>query len=727
MIVQQKLWLLMFKTLILFIIFANILNASDKVEIYATKMDSKSGIVEASGGVNVIYKDYFLSADNAIYDRESGDLELFDNIRVTRGGEYKILGSYAKVNIAKKEREFKPFYMLEKNSKIWMSADKGRIEDRNTEIDSGSVSGCDPNDPLWEMEFSSSDYNSKTKWLNLYNTRLYIYDIPVFYTPYFGYSLDKTRRTGLLMPMLGLSNSEGFYYEQPLYIAEYDSWDLELKPQVRTRRGSGLYSNFRFVDSKTSKGELKLGYFDEHSEYLNKYNLENDSHYGFNFRYNNNDFINQWFGVNFEGQSGLYADINSMNDVDYLNLSTNDSTQQSTATQVLSRVNMFYNTDSNYYGAYFKYYQDLTKQSNEDTLQKLPTFQYHYYLDTLLKDHLLYSLDIQSNNVYREINTKVIQTNINIPIRLQTELFDEFLNVSYTSNFYGQHSNFSGENNVSGLRPEDGYFARNYHTFSAVSQLTKAFKDFTHIIGLELKHTMSGAEYDDGFYENIGDFCADPININSPECEFYDISEVQEITQLDFSQYIFDSSASQKLYHRVSQRINHGVLDGRYGELENELDYKPVDSISLYSNIFYNFDESLFSKIYSRVSFNDYGLNIGLSHLYKEDISKDLDASDRHTSYLTSRAGYTYDKHYSFNAMFNYDIESSLKKSMEVGFMYKKRCWDFGIRYAENNRPILTTAGEDSVYDKYIYLSIVLKPFMKPDKDTSNISYKLPD
>lgn len=717
----------MLKILISLIIFATVLLASDKVEIYATTMNSKESIIEASGGVNVLYREYFLSADSATYDRETGDLELFDNIRVTQGGDYKVLGSYAKLNIAKKEKLFKPFYMLEKTSKVWMSADEGKTRDDDIKISSGSVSGCNPNDPLWEMEFSSSDYNSKTKWINLYNTRLYIYDIPVFYTPYFGYSLDKTRRTGLLMPMFGLSNSEGTYYEQPFYIAEYDSWDLELKPQVRTRRGAGMYTSLRFVDSKTSHGEFTAGYFGEHSKYFEEHNLENESHYGFSFKYDNNDFLNQWLDISLEGQSGLYADINSMNDVDYLNLSSNDSTEQSTATQVLSRVNMFYNTDDNYFGTYFKYYQDLTKESNDDTLQKLPTFQYHYYLDTLLQDHLFYSVDMQSNNIHRQIDTKVLQTNINIPIKLQTDIFDEFLNLSYTSNFYGQHSNFSGEDSVTQVTPNDGYFARNYHTFSAVSQLTKGFDEFTHVVGLELKHTMSGAEYDDGFYENYNEFCSDPINKNAPECEFYDISEVQEVTQVDFTQYVFDSSASQKLYHRLSQRVNHGAAESTYGELENELDYKVTDFISFYNNTFYNFDESLFSKVYNKVSFNDYGFNIGLSHLYKEDISKDLNATDRHTSYLTSTARYTYDKHYSFNAMYNYDIETSLKKSMEVGFMYKKRCWDFGLRYVENNRPILTQSGESSTYDKYIYLTIVLKPFMQPDKDGSNLSYKLPE
>lgn len=413
----------MLRLLSLLVICTSLLFAADKadkVEIYASSIESKDNIVNASGEVTVVYKDYLLSAKRAKYDKNNGELELFDNIRANHGKNYKLLGDYARLNIAKKERIFKPFFMLEKKSKVWISADEGCALNKDFDIQAGVLSGCDPNDPLWKMHFSSSTYNSDDMWLNIYNARIFIYDIPVFYTPYFGYSLDTKRRTGLLAPAFGTSEAEGFYYEQPIYIAEQDWWDLELKPQIRTSRGAGGYGTFRFADSKISKGQFTTGYFKEKESYFNSQNLANDTHYGFNFLYDNSDVINQWFNTNLKGQSGLYMDINNMNDVDYINLSTNDTTKNATSTQVLSRINLFYNTDDNYFGAYFKYYQDLTKVSNEDTLQKLPTFQYHRYLDTLFGNHLIYSLDMQSNNIYREIGKHVTQTDMNIPITLQT-------------------------------------------------------------------------------------------------------------------------------------------------------------------------------------------------------------------------------------------------------------------------------------------------------------------
>ena len=438
----------MYKFFLFLIILGSFLNADDKVEVYATSMDTKNNIVEANGEVVVIYQDYHLSAQKALYDRNSGDLELFGNIRATQGDNIKLLGNYAKLNIAKKERTFKPFYMLEQKSNVWLSGSDSFAKDAEVEIESGVMSGCNPNDPLWKMEFSLSNYNADTMWLDIYNARIYIYDIPVFYTPYFGYSLDTTRRTGVLPPMVGYSENEGLYYEQSLFIAEQNWWDLELKPQIRTNRGYGLYSTFRFVDSNVSKGTLTAGYFKEKNGYFIENSLANKKHYGFDFNYNNSDVINQWLGTDFEGQSGLYADIHNMNDVDYINLSTNNTTNNATATLLYSRINLFYNTDNNYFGAYFKHYKDLTRDSNEETLQNLPALQYHRYLDTLFEDHLLYSLDVKSNNYYRSVGKSATQTDINIPITLQTSLFDEYMNISYKSNLYAQHTSFKGEEKV---------------------------------------------------------------------------------------------------------------------------------------------------------------------------------------------------------------------------------------------------------------------------------------
>jgi len=719
----------MLKVILLFLSLTLFSFAEDKVEIYASSMETQKDIVTANDGVTVVYRDYFLTAKRVKYNRENGDLELFDNVTVNNKGKSKIIGSYARLNLQKKEKFFKPFYMLDLSSKVWMSANDGKMIKEDLDIKSGVVSGCNPLDPLWTMEFSSSDYNADSKWLNLYNMSLYIYDIPIFYTPYFGYSLDTTRRTGLLKPSFGISSTEGFFYEQPFYVAEQNWWDLEISPQIRTNRGSGIYSTFRFTDSPVSYGDIKMGYFKEQQDYYLSNDLVNDSHFGFDFNYNNTDVLNQWLHTDLKGQSGLYLDISNMNDVDYINLQSNQSINQSTATQILSRVNLFYNTDDYYFGTYLKQYKDLTLENNDNTLQKLPTLQYHSYLDTFFEDHLLYSFDIKSNNIYRKINKKVVQTDINIPITLQTNLFDEFLNLSYTANLYAQDSRFSGQEQDPSLQTEynNGYTVKNYHTISASTQLTKAYKEVTHVVDFGFTYTQNSFESKHGFYDDKKEICNNPLTATTAECEFYNVTDVQNAAQLNFIQYIYDANATQILYHKLSQNILANSSNDKYGDLENELQYKISDSISYYNDIFYNFTHGLFSKTINQFSYVDNGINLSLSHLYKDTFIPATTAVPRYTSYMTSSVIYDYTKHYVFNAAYNYDIELGKKKNFQFGFLYKKRCWEFGIQYAENNRPILTNNGANqSVYDKYIYFTIVLKPFMQSSTNSSAFAYKLP-
>lgn len=717
----------MFKFLFLSFITFTVLYASEKVEIYATKVDTKDSIVNASGDVAVVYQGYYLSASKAVYNKNTGELELFDNVRANQGDAYKLLGNYAKLNIKNKEKSFQPFYMLEKESQVWLSADNCKAKGDDFDINSGVVSGCNPNDPLWKIEFSSSDYNTESKWLNLYNARLYIYDIPVFYTPWFGYPLDKTRRTGLLKPSLGVSGVEGIYYQQPIYIAESNSWDLELTPQIRTKRGEGIYSTFRFVDSNVSKGSIRAGYFKEQNDYFIANNLANEKHYGYNIKYENSDLINQWFGLKLEGQSGLYVDGNFMNDVDYINLSTNETINVSTTTQVLSRINLFYNTDKNYFGSYFKHYIDLTKDSNEDTLQKLPTLHYHHYLETLLDDHITYNVDIQSNNIYREINKKALQTDFNIPVSIHTSVFNEYIDLDYTTNLYAQHSIFSGSEGISTGLYEDGILARNNNIVSVSSQLTKAYEKFSHVVSFGSSYTFKGAETTSGFYSYNKNFCKDPANVNNARCEFYGIDEVKEELKLDFSQYVYDALGNQKLYHRLSQTILYTGVGSSKGDLENELEYQITDHLSMYNNMFYNHKQKKFSKIYNSLVYNDYGFDVGLSHLYVDTFIPSSTTTPQYTDYLTSRIKYKYSKNYSYHFAYDYDLELKQKKRTEVGFLYSKRCWDFGMKYVENNRPVLDRTGNtQGINERYIYFTISLKPFMSTGStDSSLFAYKL--
>ena len=696
-------------------LFSGLLRADNLVEFFATRLDSNGTSVHATGDVLVLYKEYYLSANEAVFDRNTSTLELFGNIVAMQGADYYAMGEYARLNIPEKKRLFSPFFMLDRQTNVWMSSLRSGAEDQCFTVEAGMVSGCDPNDPLWVLYFSSADFDSESRWMNVYNAVLRIRGIPVFYFPYFGYSLDQSRRSGLLVPSFGISSTEGLFIEQPVYIAVDPSWDIELRPQVRTVRGEGLYGKLRFVDSNVSKGSLHTGYFQEKRDYANRYNLANKNHYGFDFDYTNTAVLQRWFGLDLEGQSGLYADISWMNDIDYINLTSNDAVNFATPNQVLSRVNLFYNEEDVYYGMNFRYYLNLQKQSNADTLQNLPILRYHRYLDTFLDEHLYYSFNLRGNNIYRERGMRAVEGETDLPVTLQTSVLDDYLQLAYTVRFNGKYISFYGEPTAevnTSFSPgyDTGLFGRLYQVVSAGTQITKGYDGFSHTMGLSAVYTKAGFDDASGYYEELKTICSQADAALNPECDFYTINEIEESLDLKFSQYVV-------LFHQMTQRLSFDPLQEQMNELENELEWQVTPKFLLYSDVFYNYQRNLVSGILTNVRYSDEMLQLGVSDLYQNTLAEN---STEYVHYLTLDASYRYDKHYRYFGRYAYDLENAVKKLAEIGFSYKKRCWEFGMRYVENNRPILTDNAAGSVFDKYVYITVKLQPL-----GGTEVNYKL--
>jgi LPS-assembly protein len=417
-----------------------------------------------------------------------------------------------------------------------------------------------------------------------------------------------------------------------------------------------------------------------------------------------------------------------MNDVDYLNLSSNDTISNVTSNQIYSRVNLFYNEESNYYGSYIKYYLDLDPQNTSkrrSTIQKLPILQYHHYLDAFLEQHLYYDLNMNATNYSRPEGKKGEEVDVSLPIALQTSLFGEYLNVAYKAKLQGRIIDFRGEPdvNVSESIYEQGYYGSVSHEFSAGSYVTKAYEEYSHSMGLSATYTKFGTDKKTGYYDTVENNCTAGTS-TALECEFYTLNNVADNVDFQFTQYIMDSSGKEKLYHRLSQPliVQSGVdIKTGLGDFENEFRWSITDRISFYDNSFYSFARSEWVKTLNTIRYTDPSFNVGLTYLYENNPNKSVEQI--YTNYLNADLSYRYDEHYKYFTKYALDVENNLKKYAEIGFLYSKRCWDFGLRYVENNRPVLTQGGETkSVYDKYVYFTINMKPL-----GGSEVNYRTTD
>lgn len=712
------------------IVAATFLYGGDKVELFGTQVDANGSIANTSGDPVMVYQDQVLSANKLTYDKNSSIIEAFGNVNIYKAGQYHVVSDYSKLNLEKDTKYSKPYYSFDSNSSAWMSADEASGCENKIDLTRGMVSGCNSTDPLWKIHFSRADYDIESMWVNIYNALLYIEDVPVMYMPYFGYPTDRTRRTGLLVPSLGLSSSEGFYYEQPIFWVPTNWFDATFTPQIRTSRGSGLYTEMRFVDSPTSSGTVKLGYFKEQSDYAKEYDLANTKHYGFGVDYQHKDVLKNWFGADLEGESGLYVSGMWMNDVDYLNLQQNNETLNVTANQVFSRINGYYNSEDNYLGSYFKHYQYLDQTDNEQTLQTLPALQYHRYLENFLGDHLLVSGDAQASNFYRPDGKRAVQADINIPVTVQTSLFDDYLDVAYTANNLFRAIDFYGNTKVGATPPDtessysSGYYTQLDHVFSIGSTLVRPYERMTHVLAPQASYTKAGVRKYNGYYQDYHGQCdktsADYNPQNSYPCEFYALNEPSDSLALGLNNYLFDGSR-QWLVDRLSQAFRYDDIGNYYGELQNELEWEITKAIFYYNQTSFNHDRNRVTKEQNTIRYNDGSINGSVSHYYTDTLVANVPT---YSSYWNAEIAYQYNRYYKFFGLLAYDYQESLLKNEEIGFLYTQRCWDFGLKFVQNRRPIVTNTNgaNDSVEDSYLFITFILKPL-----GGSDFSYKITD
>ncbi|MFW5624934.1 MAG: LPS-assembly protein LptD, partial [Campylobacter hyointestinalis] len=292
--------------------------AVENVEFLADNVDKNGQIIEAKGNVLLFSQTYLVTADEAKYDEANEIVELFGNVNILKGENETTRSNYAKVNLKTDEINADSSFAMDKSKELWIQSDESCSNNDAYEVSKSIVSSCNVQDPDWHIKFTSGELNKTSKFLHLYNPVFYVGDMPIFYLPYFGFSTDKTRRSGLLIPQISFGKGEGLRYLQPIYIATHDEWDLEFDPQVRTSRGAGLYSTFRFADSPYSKGLIRGGEFWDKSSYVQKEKLKNNKHYGYEIEYDRDKLVKYFLDGDYN--EGLWLKYTHLNDIDYLNL-----------------------------------------------------------------------------------------------------------------------------------------------------------------------------------------------------------------------------------------------------------------------------------------------------------------------------------------------------------------------------------------------------------------------
>jgi len=646
--------------IISFLLFS-VIAFGDVLKIYATKAVEKNKVIYLKKPYLIYKNKLYIQANKAVIkDKEHikliGNVILFYNDSVLKADKVDI--------ITKNNIKIDYSFYYDRYLDLWFKSKIASIKDRHILYFKDAIfSSCCVKEPDWYVFSNKGSFDEKSKYLKLYNLTLYIHNTPVFYFPFYFSSLDKTRRSGLLRPYFGYSANEGFLYSQPIYFVTSIRNDLEITPTIRTLRGKGIYSTFRFVDSPYSYGEIKAGIFKDKSSYYNQNNLAHQSHYGYEFYYLRNKLTKN---------DKLYVDLKYANDVDFYYLNPYNytfDTQYLTDKIITSYINYIKEFKSSILGIYNRYYIDTSKLSNKDTIQTIPQINYHIY-EKKYKS-ILASFDYNFYYNFNRDNFEYYKNSFFIPVSLYWSLFNNYLNVKFSEIVNGEyakqrHSDLSS------------FFINGFYQLKVYSSLTK-HSSFLHIINPSIIFTHKNFSVSD--IENPSIISYSRINDN-----------------LTFNLFQIFTYNEFYLDHTFNQLYD--INKNHFTTMENQININ-------YKNISFNdnnkYDWMLKKVVYNlaKVGFYIKKNNFTITHIYQHDPQLktiDFEISRKITPYKEVYFEY------------NYDLISNYPKYWMIGAKLNKKCWQYEVSFKKNIFPVLENNGISYKSDNIIYFYINFYP-----------------
>ena len=672
--------------LILFF-FSTLLFSKDMVEVFSRYIKATKDYMHATGDVVLLYDGALLKSQEATYDKNASLLTLSGGVEMIRRDENKIFTDTLEINTTNKAIDFKKL-LLTTADDLWIDSKKAEKRDDVYSLTNSRLSSCNQQDPEWTIEFVEAQYHKNKNYMTLSGAKVTFFDTPIFYFPYLAFPTINERTTGLLFPLMKLSSAEGFVYQQPVFYAPVENFDMEFNPQIRSNRGYGAHVTTRFIDSNSSSGRLRLGYFKNFESFAEKNNF-NREHYGVEFLYNSTDILPRSTFFD-KYKSGLYVNATYLNDLEYLNLQKSSAGSLISSNLMESRLNAFIYDEKDYLGLYARYNIDISKETNIETIQELPALQYHSFMNYLFSDKIFYTFDARVHNYTRVKGSRAFQTEFDLPITYYDSFFNDYLDLSITENLYLTDVFFRNLDNTTNSSNKYRFY-RNFHTLEISSDLSKQYGSDVHTIHPSIIYTKPSFEH-----EKPNDY----KDLTQEQQELFVTQTELENLSLGVSQYYYNSKLDMNFFHRVAlTRYPHSEL--AQGDLNNEVGYTN-ENLNLYSNLFYSLDKDQVHSLTTSVSYTKSDYDIMMTHFYNYDLILDREQ----TSFLHTSFTHTYNQHNQWYVNTDYDLKNNFNHKWNIGWIHKQKCWGAKLSFGQERIPNI----DRSFRNNMIYFELSLNP-----------------
>ena len=229
----------------------------------------ENDVITALGNVELSQGSRILLADKVIYRQKKDEVTAEGNVILLEPNGEVLFSTKVVLSDKLKSGLIKDFKLLMNDGSRFAANSAIRSDGNRNVMKKAIFSPChpckdNPNKPLvWQIKAKQITHYEDTKDLEYEGALLEIFDLPIFYMPYFIHPDPSVeRRSGFLIPTVGHSDEKGFIYGQPYFQVIDEARDIKLEPSIYTRKGIILKTHYRHalergnIDLKTTTGVI---------------------------------------------------------------------------------------------------------------------------------------------------------------------------------------------------------------------------------------------------------------------------------------------------------------------------------------------------------------------------------------------------------------------------------------------------------------------------------------
>ncbi|MDP1758690.1 MAG: putative LPS assembly protein LptD, partial [Thermodesulfovibrionales bacterium] len=224
------------------------------------KHEKSTSMYTARGSVLVEQGETIMIANEMKYDEKTSNVFPEGNV-IFDTPDIILKAEKAEFNLNTKKGTFYNAEIFSKKESFRVSGKE--IEKRGEKeyfIKKASITTCENPSPEWCIKGRIADVIIGDRF-KVRDATFHVKDFPILYTPYLLGPALTERKTGLLTPVFGYSQSKGFYYRQPFFWAIDEDKDATFIVDWYTKAGLGEGAEYRYVAPGNVEGTHWLYHF----------------------------------------------------------------------------------------------------------------------------------------------------------------------------------------------------------------------------------------------------------------------------------------------------------------------------------------------------------------------------------------------------------------------------------------------------------------------------------